>query len=217
MTTTTPGPGDQDSSAQPAPKRRVKRTAAPVEICELKVTLKGSKPAIWRRFAVPASIKLDKLHDVLQTVMGWCGDHLHEFIGMDDTRYGGTDPLGFELDSDAEDERKYRLRDLAPGAGFRFTYEYDFGDGWEHTVEVLKVGPPLPNMDHALCLAGKRACPPEDCGGIWGYRDLLRVLADPADAEHAEKLEWLGGAFDPERFDLDALNARLRHIRLNRT
>ncbi len=164
---------------------------------QLKVKLAETKPPIWRRLVVPTDITLDRLHEVIQAAFGWWNYHLHEFE-MGRSRYGPVD-----LDDDwnpPKDERKVRLDQIAsPGTKLRYTY--DFGDDWRHTIEVEKAVDADASSALPALVDGRRACPPEDCGGPWGYTELLAVLADPTHPEHAERLEWLGGPFDPERFD----------------
>ncbi len=177
----------------------------------MKVTLLGTDPPIWRRLPAPSSTTLGQLHHVLQEVMGWEDCHLHEFaIGA--SRYG---PRGQTLDSGWErppkNEAAARLYSVAP-LGTRFMYEYDFGDGWRHEVvveQVDKVPADEPGADGPVCLSGQRACPPEDCGGVWGYEHLLEVVADPAHEEHADMLEWVGDSHDPEQFDPVDVNRQL--------
>src|SRR5262249_31300095 len=126
-------------------------------------------------------MRLDRLHTVIQLVMGWTNSHLHQFT-VDQTRYGVPDPdFGGILN-----EKQYTLRDLAPAAKKKFIYEYDFGDSWYHEVKVEKALPADPNFKHPVCLAGENAGPPEDCGGIPGYYRLLEVLADPKNPEYQE-------------------------------
>ncbi len=185
------------------------RRAANEPIYQLKVTLKGIRPPIWRRVQVPSNINLGKLHRILQVVMGWTDSHLHQFI-VGGTFYGEPDP---DFDMDTKNERTAKLRQIAPGEKSRFIYEYDFGDSWEHDILVEKILPPEQGVRYPVCLTGKRACPPEDCGGIWGYAQLLETLQNPDDPEHEDMLEWVGGEFDPEAFDLDEINQGLKHIR----
>jgi hypothetical protein len=175
---------------------------------QLKVTLRGvSKPPVWRRVLVDAGASLGELHEVIMAAMGWDGGHLHMFID-DITRYGTT--------PDDEDEDLFALADVLVEPGERLRYLYDFGDDWEHDIKLEKVLPLDPDADGAavpVCLAGKGACPPEDCGGPWGYADLKEAIADPSGEEHEERLEWLGledpSDFDPAAFDLASVNARL--------
>jgi hypothetical protein len=117
--------------------------------------------------------------------------------------------LGDLTELDGEDEDAVTLAEVCPKAKSKLTYEYDFGDGWEHTLAVQKIVEAEKGAEHPLCLAGKGACPPEDCGGVWGYYDLLDALANPRHERHEELLEWLGGPFDPEAFDLDEVNRML--------
>jgi hypothetical protein len=178
---------------------------------ELKITLRGSKPAIWRRVQVPGSIKLNRLHDVFQVVMGWTDSHLHQFV---DARITYSVPLGNDYSSAEQlDERRFRLADVAGRKKAPLIYEYDFGDSWTHEVVVEKILSADPKKKYAVCLDGENACPPEDCGGIWGYYRLLGVVNDPEHEEYQETLEWLGDPFDPSHFDLQKINTELRRLK----
>lgn len=178
-------------------------------VYQIKVTLKGSKPSIWRSFQVTGDTNLYELHRVIQVVMGWDDYHLHEFI-VDGLHYGEPDPEYF---FEMNDETGFTLSQVVRAEKSRFTYEYDFGDGWGHALLVEKILPPETGVRYPICLKGKRACPPEDCGGIWGYESLLEIIRDPEDSEHEEMLEWLGEGFDPEEFELDAVNQGLERLR----
>ncbi|MFZ0242700.1 MAG: plasmid pRiA4b ORF-3 family protein [Desulfobacterales bacterium] len=176
---------------------------------QLKVTLIGSKPPIWRRLIVKDTIRLDQLHTVLQVAMGWDDYHLHQY------RSGGSfigipDP---EFDMDVTDEREVYLQDVIFNPKDNFVYEYDFGDGWEHKI-VLETILPSDFSESPLVIKGKRTCPPEDCGGIWGYADFLDAIHDPKHEEHDSMLEWVGGEFDPEDFDMDLINNNLKGLKL---
>jgi len=198
-------------SAKPARTRAAQSRAA---IYVVKVTLLGSKPPIWRRVGVPPDITLAKLHDVLQVVMGWEDCHLHMFTSRDQQRYGTIDgEAGAGWDDDLHDETKARLRDLLHKPKDRCVYEYDFGDSWEHRLELEKAVGPEAGVRYPACLAGKRACPPEDCGGVWGYANMLHALADPEHPEHADRREWIGGKFDAEALNLEKISAALRRLR----
>lgn len=179
---------------------------------QLKITLKWSKPAIWRRVVVRGDMTLDRLHGVIQTVMGWTNSHMHQFI-VGRTYYGKPVPQGMGFGSETLNERRYTVADLAPAARKKFVYEYDFGDGWEHEVVVEKVLPPDAGFKHPVCLAGANACPPDDCGGIPGYYNLLEAVGDPGHPEHAALKEWLGGGFDPAHFDLAWANDGLKRLK----
>ena len=178
-------------------------------IYQIKVTLKHTPP-IWRRIQVAADTKLGKLHHILQAAMGWTDSHLHAFRAGR-TSYGVPDP-DFPDDMEMENERNVRL-DRITAEGDTLIYEYDFGDGWEHELKIEKVLKAEPKTRYPVCLAGKRACPPEDCGGPWGYEHLLEVLRDPKHEEHDEMLEWAGPDVDPEAFDLGEVNRAFRRIK----
>lgn len=173
-------------------------------IYRIKVTLRHVAPPVWRRIEVPADIKLDKLHRILQVAMGWTDSHMHAFrLGME--QYGAPSR---EFPGMFKSERTARLDQLV-GEGGKLIYEYDFGDGWEHELKVEKVLAGEKGKRYPACLAGKRASPPDDCGGPPGYERLLEVLRDPKHEEHEEMREWIGGDFDPEAFDLETVNREL--------
>ena len=187
-------------------------TGGGVPLNQLKITLKWSQPAIWRRVVVRADLKLDRLHDVIQVVMPWTNSHMHQFI-VGRTYYGKPDPEFADMGSETLNEKRYAVADLAPAAKKKFIYEYDFGDGWQHVVVVEKVLPPDAGFKHPLCLAGANACPPEDCGGIPGYYNLLETLADPKHPEHGDLKDWIGGEWDAARFDLEDTNKTLKRLK----
>jgi hypothetical protein len=146
---------------------------------------------------------LDKLHEHIQTVMGWINSHLHHFrIGKQ--LYG--DPLlmaeNFE-ELEYEDSTTTRLSDILPKTArrFRFVYEYDFGDSWQHEVLFEQKVEAAAGRKYPLCADGARACPPEDVGGTWGYADFVEAIQNEEHERHEELLEWVGGSFDPEEFD----------------
>lgn len=178
-------------------------------IYQIKIALDGIRPPIWRRVQVPGEMTLAELHDVIQTVMGWEDCHLHEFQ-VAGSRYM---PAAYdELDLPAAyDEEAVQLRDVVQREKARLRYTYDFGDDWRHTLTAEKILEPEPGVQYPRCLAGERACPLEDCGGPWGYSDILEARKHPEDPQLAELLEW-AGRYDPEAFALKAVNARLRHL-----
>lgn len=178
-------------------------------IYQLKITLRGARPPIWRRVQVPSDITLAKLHKIIQLAMGWYNCHLHEFEVSGQT-YGQPMP---EYDFDVLNEQRIRLNQFVTKEKFKFAYLYDMGDGWDHEILVEKILPPDPETRYPICIKGKRACPPEDCGGVWGYADFLEIIRDPKHSEHAEMLEWVGGQFDPELFDLEEANYQLKRAR----
>lgn len=182
----------------------------PRPVYQFKITLGDASPPIWRRIQVK-HCTLDKLHEHIQTAMGWTNSHLHLFqIG--EQRY--VDPELFEEDwseTEYQDSTTTRLTDVLPtdGAPLHIRYEYDFGDGWIHDVLFEGVRPAEPGVKYPICLEGKRACPPEDVGGLRGYADYLEALADPTHEEHEMMLEW-NGPFDPEAFDAEQAGRAMR-------
>ncbi|MEV1242023.1 plasmid pRiA4b ORF-3 family protein [Nonomuraea sp. NPDC049750] len=170
----------------------------------IKVTLRGSRPPVWRRLGVASDSTLRHLHDVIQASFGWQNYHMWVF----DTatgRFGDTD-RELEIRSAAST----RLDQVAPRANDRLRYTYDFGDDWEHDILVEAITDAEPGTAYPRCLTGRRAGPPEDSGGVWGYEYLLEILADPTHDEHQERLEWLGldsaDQFNPASFDANKIN-----------
>ncbi|PBC45299.1 plasmid pRiA4b ORF-3 family protein [Rhodococcus sp. ACPA1] len=192
-------------------KRKTRNGQAP--ILQLRVDLRGAKPPIWRRLLVPGEITLRELHELLQVAFDWHSTHMYAF----DTAYGlfgVPDPeLGLRSDT------KVTLEQVATGPGTKLTYTYDFGDNWEHVITVEDSTPGADGATSPRCVGGRRKAPPEDCGGIWAYLELLEILADPAHAEHGERLDWLGidrpGQHDPAHFDVDEINDTLTARRQN--
>ena len=174
------------------------------QIYQFKVTLRGIRPPIWRGFQVTDHLTFYQLHRVLQEVMGWYDGHLHAF-DLNGFQITDAETLA-EGWNDGEDERKATVKKHVHRKGQKFRYEYDFGDSWDHEVLLEKVLPVEADAHYPRCLKGKRACPPEDCGGIWGYEDLLKILADKKHPEYDTYFEWVGGELDPEAFDLEEIN-----------
>jgi hypothetical protein len=182
------------------------------KIYQLKVTLRDSKPPIWRRLHVSADTSLEKLHIILQIAMGWTDSHLHQFI-IDNEYYSQPEfDLG-DFDHKVQNEKRVKLSQLGLEPKRKFFYEYDFGDGWEHEILLEKILEREEGVNYPRCVAGKRACPPEDCGGVWGYERLLEVISDPDDEEHESMIEWLSGSFDPEYFSVDEVTEELKAIK----
>jgi hypothetical protein len=179
------------------------------QIYQFKITLDGIRPPIWRRFQVLASNSLLDLHETIQAVMGWTDSHLHEFV-IKGKRYSDLENFEFD-DINLEEEMEYRLFEVVSTQGEAIKYQYDFGDSWEHTLVLEKILEAEEGAKYPRCLKGKRACPPEDVGGIWGYQMYLEAIGNPDHPEHEEYLEWAGEEFDPEHFDLEAVNEILCH------
>lgn len=190
-----PAKPKSDKAARPA-----KPDAATV--FQFKITLIGSRPPIWRRIQVE-DCTLDKLHEHIQTSMGWTNSHLHQFE-IEGEQYGDPDLLGDDFEEfEGIDSTRIKLRKIIPATGkrTRFKYEYDFGDGWEHEICFEGCLPKEPGANYPLCVAGERACPPEDVGGLRGYERFLEIIRDKSHSEHAAMLRWAGDGFDPETFD----------------
>jgi hypothetical protein len=180
-------------------------------VYQLKITLRDIRPPIWRRVLVRTDITLGHLHWVIQFAMGWTNSHLHSFSiqGVD---YSMSMP-DLDLDElDMRDEQSVMLSKVTTGEKVKFFYLYDFGDSWEHEVVVEKVLTAESDTSYPVCIKAKRACPPEDCGGTWGYQTLLKAIKDPRHPEHAFRREWVGSSFDPEDAELDEINTLLKTI-----
>jgi hypothetical protein len=176
---------------------------------QLKITLRSVKPPVWRRIVVRSDMTLGELAPILEAAMGWLGGHLHVF-DVDGTWYGTPDP---EWGRDDLDENEFGLGQVLAAVGSRMGWDYDFGDGWEHNVVVEKIIPAESRVEYPVCLTGRRACPPEDCGGPWGYADLLAALADPVHPDHEHLRDWTPLDFDPARFDLEETNLAMQSPR----
>ncbi len=185
------------------------KTTGPKNVYQLKITLKGTKPPIWRRVQVAGDITLAKLHRIIQVVMGWENYHLYQFT-IGNEYYGRNDA---ELGDDFIDDKRYKLSQVASAEKGKFLYEYDFGDSWVHEVLVEKILPLEEGKRYPVCIAGKMACPPEDIGGVWGYYTFLDAVKDPSHPEHETMTEWIGGDFSPETFNPEAVNEELRKLR----
>jgi len=166
---------------------------------QMRIDLKGIRPPIWRRVLVNSDMTLNDLHQVIQACMGWNDCHLHEFE-IYDKRYGTPSVNGSFCDDEILDDSKFTLKKILIDACQRFDYTYDFGDDWRHSIRLEKVLPLDSSQHYPICTHGKGVCPPEDCGGTWGYYNLLDVLKDPSHSEFEETKEWLGkdnlGTFD---------------------
>ena len=176
-------------------------------VYQLKITLQGTKPAVWRRIQVPEIYSFWDLHVAITDCMPWADYHLHLFQAQDptfnvkhDIGIPSEDSIGWE---DELPTLPCWEVNIAPYFTFKrpkVRYLYDFGDGWEHSIRLEKILPREEDASYPRCVGGKQACPPEDCGGIGGYGDLLRTLADPSDGRYQELLDWVGGSFDPDAF-----------------
>jgi hypothetical protein len=197
-------------SALPIGAARSFAPGGPGVIYQLKIALLEISPTIWRRLHVPADRPLSELALVLIESMGWTNSHLHQFT-IAGVRYAEPDPE-WELE-DTVDEVTVSLRDVLASGTRELRFLYDFGDHWEHAVEVESVDvDPLPGVEYPTCIAGERACPPEDCGGTGGYENLLDAMSDPEHEAHEDLMTWLGGAYDPAAFSVTRVNVALARL-----
>ena len=207
------------------PRRRKPKLNPAHPVYEIDLWLVDSDPPIWRSLAVPADLGLDRLHVLIQIVMEWKNSHLHEFETKSGRRFepatpvGGVDAMWSMLlgpTQEAEEESHISLRDLFDDLKPYLVYMYDFGDSWLHGIKLINTHPDASAFAQLpMCLAGERAGPPDDSGGVWGYQEKLEILRnpDPKDDWHQEVIEWMGGPqFDPEAFDLDAKNHQIREV-----
>jgi len=184
---------------------------------QIKVQLEGIKPPIWRRLQLDSRISLDVLHVVIQCSMGWLEMHLHQFMDREGNFFRiqqGDDDFMVDFGDSAVDESIVLLSDLLKEEKDWIKYEYDFGDGWSHKITLEKILPYKQNQVPVLCTKGKRACPPEDCGGPWGYQHIMDLLAEPNanPEEYQDLIEWLEDEFEPESFDLQEVNEELNEL-----
>ncbi len=182
-------------------------------IYQLRITLSRINPPIWRQVLIPTKHSLSKTHKVIQAAMGWKGYHLHQFRtknlpNQKPVYYGEPD---IESSDNLIDDKKVKLSDVLKKENEVIIYDYDFGDGWQHEIILEKI---LDRSDqtHPICIGGEGACPPEDVGGIPGYYDFLEAIGDPKHDEHEHLMAWSGGRFDPEKFNMTAVNKKLKAL-----
>ncbi|RLD59059.1 MAG: plasmid pRiA4b ORF-3 family protein [Bacteroidetes bacterium] len=180
-----------------------------VNVLQLKVSLQRIEPPIWRRLEVKDNISFYELHHVIQIAMGWWNAHLFEF-SIDNYKIGITD--GDMVAEGTLESKEVKLSRLIDTEKKKFRYLYDFGDNWEHEIEVEKISPMVNGKSYPSCTGGERNCPPEDILGFPGYMNLLNVMKDKNNPEYHGMLEWLGEEFDPEYFDLKETNGELQFI-----
>lgn len=179
-------------------------------IYQLKIALPYIEPPIWRRLEVPGAMTFDALHAVIQIAMGWEDCHLWMFYVGKTEVSPESEQFDFPGKQRAQSADRTTLDHMLAGRRIKFRYIYDMGDDWLHEIKVEKVSAPAPGAQYPRCTGGERACPPEDCGGFPGYLNLLETLANPKHPEREEMLEWIGGEWNAEAFDIDAVNDRLQ-------
>ena len=166
----------------------------------LRISLNDIQPEIWRVIEVAGPGTLGDLHGAVVGAMGWDDSHLHSFM-VGDTWYS---PVYESMETVGDDEESVTISEALPEVGSSIKWLYDWGDGWDHTITVEKTGTMQEGTTYPILHDGARACPPEDCGGAWGYMDILAMLDDPnyepQMLERDELMEWVGPDFDPDRF-----------------
>jgi hypothetical protein len=206
---------------KPAPKKSGPKSAshngsrAGGLIYELKITLLYLNPPIWRRVQVASETPLNELHAILQMTMGWSNSHLHQFAirkgrHVQFIKMNSMDDLFDELESESDlNENEVTLAGILPKVKAAMTYEYDFGDGWQHEIIVERIFSPDQDVQYPRCVGGENACPPDDVGGPPGYADFAIAVMNPRHPQHREMLDWAGGKFDPFKFDVEQVNKLL--------
>lgn len=179
------------------------------QIIQMKISLDYVEPPVWRRFLVDSAVSLDRFHDIIQTIMGWTNSHLYGFT-IDGIEYSPADD---EFDSEYEDTKGKTLTKLGLRPRQKIKYIYDFGDDWMHTIVVEKIIDGDMGMDPPQCLEGARNCPPEDCGSVPGYEEIVEAMKKPQSEQAREFIDWLGQLYDPEKFDLDDINEGLQYYK----
>ncbi|HLI34523.1 MAG TPA: plasmid pRiA4b ORF-3 family protein [Terriglobia bacterium] len=195
-----------------AENTRLRKNPQERRVYQLKISLRYSRPPIWRRVLVTDDTTMAKLHQIVQIVMGWDDYHLHQFEVRHEYY---SDPEQMEDDvfeNEDKDEHQATLGKLFRSPKAKFLYRYDFGDNWEHEILIEKIMPPDGQTRYPVLIGGARACPPEDSGGIGGYYEKLEIMRNPRHTEYEEIVEWMGKEFDPESFDADWINRRLRAL-----
>ncbi len=180
------------------------------KIYQIKISLRDSKPEIWRRVLISSNLLLPNLQNVIQIVMGWEDAHLHHFIKG---RVFYTNNVEKEKPLGGMNEVNYsnvKISELLQKEKQSIFYEYDFGDGWDHDVLLEKINDIGLVKGASVCITGENKCPPEDCGGMWGYENLLNIQKDPNHEEYEDCLEWLGEGFNPSHFDKSGVNEALK-------
>ena len=170
-----------------------------VNIYQLKISLINSRPEIWRRILVNSDILLVDFHRIIQTTMGWTNSHLHLFTDNNST----YSPREFEVEG-TKNSRVVKLSKILKKEGEKILYEYDFGDGWEHSIVLEKI------ISIPTCIDGERNCPPEDCGGLGGYEELQKIISTPEHSEYDEMMEWLGEKYNPDQISIEKINKDLK-------
>ncbi len=181
------------------------------QVFQIQIILRGSKPKIWRRMLIPSDLPLSDFHEVIQTSMGWQDSHLHQFEKNNIYYTMKIEGDDFYDNKKKKDYKDLVVSDLLTKKHDRITYEYDSEDRWEHDIFLEEIVPSDSQTKYPLCIEGKMSCPPEDCGGIQGYHDILVIIKNPEHIYYENYKDWLDEDFDPEYFDLEEVNRRLHY------
>lgn len=181
-----------------------------MRIFQIQISLRGFRPKIWRRVLVSENLLLSDFHKIIQTTMGWTNLHFHHFIKNRTYYSPKMEDDAFWDNSQYIDYKKMKIVDLLKVEKDKVIYEYDFGDSWEHDIVLEKILPHDSKLVYPLCIKGKMNCPPEDCGGIYGYANMLEIIKNPKHKNYEEFIEWLGEEFDPEYFNINEVNNLLK-------
>jgi hypothetical protein len=187
-----------------------------VPVYQVKIILQDTDPVVWRKILVRSDVNLGLFHAIVQLVMGWTNSHLHQYFIHDKIYSDPEFEIGAEFvgDTPALDEYSLTLAGIASGGQTEFGYEYDFGDSWRHTIIIERQNDESSGFQGlAMCIAGSRACPPDDCGGTGGFADLLQTIKNPKHEEYKSMMKWLGGKYDPELCDIAKINKCLQKIK----
>lgn len=181
-----------------------------VKILQLKISIDGTKPPVWRRILIEGNATFFELHNAIQNAVGWTDSHLHEFI----VAGAKIAPKREEPENTPDfDSKKTMLSQFLEKEGRTILYVYDFGDDWLHKIKVEKILAKEKGKKYPVCIDGAMNCPPEDCGGVWGYENFKKAISNKKHSEHKEMLDWVGGYFDQKEFDTEETNVRLGHKR----
>jgi hypothetical protein len=202
-----------DFTQQRKKNRQTGPKEKPAPIFQLKISLAFSDPLIWRRIQVSGDTNLGRLHDILQLCMGWSDLHAHRFL-VGKVFYAPSNGDNILEKTGERDESEFRLAALETDMKWVFTYIYDFGDGWEHEIELEETLPAGKGGSHPVVLTGERACPPENVGGIPGYEEFLSIINNRHHAQHKRIAEWHGADhFDPDHFEMARINRALKRMK----
>ena len=178
------------------------------EVYKLDIRLNDIEPPIFRKVLVSNDVDLSTLHHILQITMGWNDTHLHQYL-IDDKRYGTPDP---DFDDGTMEESSIKLRTAVKRPGDKMIYEYDFGDGWEHTITLEEILPYTHDIKLPQCISGERSCPPEDVGGAYAYQEFLEGYLNSSHPDHSNLIQWAGEYFEPEFFDIVEVNGLYKQL-----